>query len=287
MHMDVATQQGRIDAVAWYHEFDFGQGLKSRSAMPEVALHRPIWSFIETQLDSIDFRGKSVLDIGCWDGYWSFYAERRGASQVLATDDGSQNWSDGRGLLLARELYGSRVEIKQDLSVYDLQSLGRKFDIILMLGVYYHLLDPIYALAQVRHCCHAGSVVLIEGNEGLALPPKGAVLDLEQKGSKFLPSYSALQELLQAAYFRVTSRQSLGPPTAGRPRWGWRLRVCAQALLGSPNGVAELLGPMTATGRVFVSCVPVTGRNDGHFYRPPFGLHVYDDRFGEAPSPSA
>ena len=40
---------------------------------------------MEQQLDAVPFHGKSVLDIGCWDGYWSFYAERRGAASVLAT----------------------------------------------------------------------------------------------------------------------------------------------------------------------------------------------------------
>src|ERR1043165_5446482 len=205
--MDLAQQQARIDAITWYHEFDFGHGLKARAGTPDVAIHRPIWQFIEEQLDTVDFRGKSVLDIGCWDGYWSFYAERRGARSVLAIDDCTQNWSDGRGLLLARELYGSQVEINQSLSVYALESLQRKFDIILFLGVYYHLVDPYYALAQVRHCCHADSLVLIEGNEGLGLLPLSAVFDPGRATSKFLPTVTVLRALLRAAYFSVVSHQ--------------------------------------------------------------------------------
>ena len=35
--------------------------------------------------------------MGCWDGYWSFYAEQRGAARVLATDDASQNWAGSAG----------------------------------------------------------------------------------------------------------------------------------------------------------------------------------------------
>ena len=93
-----------------------------------------------------------------------------------------------------------------------------------------------------------------------------------------------MQELLRAAYFRVVRHQSLAPPGLGRLGWGWRLRVCAQALLGSPRGVAELLWPVTTIGRVFVVCAPVTGPNDGHLFKPPFGLHVYDGRFGEVSS---
>ncbi len=281
--MNLAEQQARIDAVAWYHDFDFAHGLKARAKAPAAEIHRPMWRFIETQLDAVDFRGKTVLDLGCWDGYWSFYAERRGARSVLAADDASQNWSDGRGVYLAKELLASNVEINRQLSVYELATLGRKFDIVLFLGVYYHLLDPYYALAQIRHCCHADTLVLIEGNEGLGLPAKGAILDLDNRTSKFLPSLGALRELLRAAYFSVTAEKSMDS-LAGteRPSWGWRLRMGLAALRGSRATVAELVQPLLAIRRVFVACVPMSGPNDAHYYRPPFGLHVYDGRFADA-----
>ncbi len=278
--MDLAQQQARIDAVTWYHEFDFGNGLQARSTIPEAAIHRPIWRFIERQLDAIDFRGKSVLDIGCWDGYWSFYAERRGARSVLAIDDAGQNWSDGRGLHLARELYRSKIEIDRHVSVYDLEAIGRSFDIILFLGVYYHLLDPFLALAQIRRRCHAGSQVLIEGNAALGLPAKSALLDLEARTCKFAPTLDALKELLRAAYFSVASEQSMEADLQ-RPRWGWRLRLCAQALLGARAGVVDMIRPLLALRRVFLCCTPMTGDNAAHFYKPPFGLHVFDGRFDE------
>jgi tRNA (mo5U34)-methyltransferase len=281
MPMDLAQQQARIDALTWYHEFDFGNGLQARSTIPEVAIHRPIWRFIERQLDAIDFRGKSVLDIGCWDGYWSFYAERRGASRVLAIDDASQNWSDGRGLQLAKELYRSNVEIDRHVSVYDLEPLGRSFDIILFLGVYYHLLDPFLALAQIRRRCHAGSQVLIEGNAAVGLPAKSALFDLDARTCKFAPTVEAFKELLRAAYFSVAAEQFMEAAELERPGWGWRLRLCAQALLGSRTGVVEMTRPLLALRRVFLVCTPMTGNNAAHYYKPPFGLHVFDGRFDE------
>src|SRR5262245_45690660 len=91
-HADTAALQKRIDAVAWYHEFEFGSGLRAVPKDPHAHVHRAVWQFIERQLSQVDYRGKSVLDVGCWDGYWSFFAERRGAARVLATDDWSQNW---------------------------------------------------------------------------------------------------------------------------------------------------------------------------------------------------
>src|SRR5262245_41146122 len=107
--MDVVQLQQKINAITWYHDFDFGNGLAARSQLADRWGHRPLWRFLEQQLDRIDFRGKRVLDIGCWDGYWSFYAERRGARSVLATDDQTQNWNGSRGIHLARELLQSSV----------------------------------------------------------------------------------------------------------------------------------------------------------------------------------
>jgi tRNA (mo5U34)-methyltransferase len=303
--MGASPDQARIDATTWYHEFDFGDGLKARSKSPDVGYHRALWRFIEQQLDRVDFRDKTVLDVGCWDGYWSFYAERRGARSVLATDDRTQNWADGNGLLLAKELFGSAVAVNQDLSVYQLASLNRQFDVILFMGVYYHLLDPFYAFSQIRHCCHPGTLLLVEGSEALALRPNEALYNYPDHRCEFLPTFEALEQVLQATYFTVSAhahwslygdprRQRPAAPAGGpqgRLGWRWRLRMCKQALKGSRSGVRELArridpppapGPPTAqllNGRVFLACAPFEGVRDLHLYRPPFGLHRYDQRF--------
>lgn len=117
--MGISQTQAR-DAIKWYHEFEFGNGLKARSTTPDTEHHRHIWKSIERHLETIDFSNKTVLDIGSWDGYWSFYAERRRGTEVLATDDHSQNWAAGEGALLAKKLLGSKVEINQAMSVYEL-----------------------------------------------------------------------------------------------------------------------------------------------------------------------
>jgi tRNA (mo5U34)-methyltransferase len=280
-HTDVSGRQAQIDAVPWYHDFDFGGGLRARSRTPDADGHRRNWAFLEEQLAAVDFRGKTVLDVGCWDGWWSFYAEGRGARSVLASDDVSQNWSAGRGLLLACELLGSRVEVNQHLSVYDLAGLGRRFDVILFLGVYYHLFDPFYALTQIRHCCHAGSRVLIEGAEAFGLPPGGIVFDPGRPAGKFLPTAGALEAMLRAAYFSVTARHVMPFPPGFMRRggWRWRLDACRQALRGSLSGLGECLGRWTVARRVFLTCTPFAGENPAHSYSPPFGLHAYDPRF--------
>lgn len=258
------SPQREIERVQWYHEFDFGGGLKAQSATPDIAAHRRIWDFIERQLEGVDFRGKSVLDIGCWDGKWSFYAEGRGAREVWATDDLTQSWSDGKGLHIARRLLDSQVRIRQDVSVYDLADLGRKFDIILCLGVYYHLLDPFYAFAQLRHVCHESSLVLLEGDLArmFTRPGEARYCIGTPERPAFVPAAETLNAMLEAAYFRVQSQKCLNKPSPWYKRLGHRL-----------------LGRLPLD-RAFTVCQAWQGNNPLHPYKPPFGLAEYDERYG-------
>ena len=93
-----------------------------------------------------DLAGKTVLDIGAWDGYYSFEAERRGASRVVATDHycwSGDGWGTREGFDLAHRLLGSRVEaIDIDVSEIRPETVGT-FDIVLFLGVLYHLPEPL------------------------------------------------------------------------------------------------------------------------------------------------
>lgn len=272
--------QQRIDAVTWYHEFDFPNGLSARSKTPDVANHRRLWAHIRAQLDQIDFRGKTVLDLGCWDGYWSFYAEKRGAKRVLATDDVSQNWGKSAGLLLAKELLGSSIETRLDVSVYDLESLRERFDIILCLGIYYHLFDPLYAFAQVRHCCNRESVAVFEGDVMLSGAPRFFRYDLADLSIPyFLPPMETLDHMLEAVYFDVQSASLMLPanlsPLAFPSRWRLLKHVARFGAM-PPNMAMEKF--FTAGRRVTV-CRPVEQENRLHHYRPPFRLDQYDPRF--------
>jgi len=267
--MAESSLQKRIDEIQWYHEFDFGGGLKAQSFTSDVASHRKLWQFIEQQLEAVDFHDKTVLEIGAWDGYWSFFAERKGAREVLASDDLTQNWSDGRGLPLAKELLKSSICIDQNLSVYRLASLSRRFDVVMCLGVYYHLLDPFYAFAQIRHCCHPGTLVLLEGDVARAGIRADEVRYSfgDTRLSTFTPSAPALQNLLMLAYLRVHSQVWLWP---GRSRI---VKGLAQ------NFRRHKTISTTFVNRAFTVCTPFEGVNAMHTYEPPFELGEYDDRF--------
>src|SRR5690349_17969063 len=127
--------QADIDRLKWFHDFDFPGGLKARSAESEFVVFRRIlqW-FVSEQLRTIDLAGKTVVDVGCWDGFFSFLAEERGARRVLAVDDASQNWGSTECFRLARELKQSRASLMPDVSVYRLSEvIQEQFDAILFL----------------------------------------------------------------------------------------------------------------------------------------------------------
>ncbi|QVL32450.1 DUF1698 domain-containing protein [Telmatocola sphagniphila] len=287
--MGDASLQAKIDSVNWYHEFDFGNGLVARTKTPDEATHRAIWNFIETGLKTIDFQGKSVLDIGCWDGYWSFYAEKHGATNVLATDDRTQNWSNDQGIHIAKELLKSSVRINQDVSVYKLADLKEKFDVILFLGVYYHLFDPFYALTQIRHCCHPDTIVFIDGPVGTEMSPGEVLYDFTNRRVELLPTTEALRQMIQAAYFTELDCSYLEPPVPpppGRLGWRWRLGLVRDALAGARSEIRKktemILPPRTGNRRLLMKCKPFSGKNPIYDYTPPFGLNAYDSRFDKS-----
>ena len=93
-----------------------------------------------------DLSGKSVLDIGCNAGFYSFEMERRGAVRVLGID------TDERYLRQARftaEVTGSNVDFRQ-MAVWQVAQLGEKFDLVIFMGVLYHLRHPLLALDLIH-----------------------------------------------------------------------------------------------------------------------------------------
>jgi tRNA (mo5U34)-methyltransferase len=93
-----------------------------------------------------DLRGRTVLDIGCNGGFYSLEMKRRGADRVLGVDFDDSYLAQAR---FAAEVAGLDIEFRR-LSVYDVAGLGERFDIVLFMGVLYHLRHPLLALDLVR-----------------------------------------------------------------------------------------------------------------------------------------
>jgi len=143
--MTGADLRSRVEAVRWYHTIDLGGGLVTRGVDDS-----PVRLSRVRLPDSL--HGKTVLDIGAWDGFFSFECERRGAARVVAADHFSWHgtgWGTKAGFTLAREALASRVE-DVDIDVMDLspERIG-SFDVVLFLGVLYHVRHPFLALERV------------------------------------------------------------------------------------------------------------------------------------------
>jgi tRNA (mo5U34)-methyltransferase len=140
---ELARLQARVKSRPWYHIMELAPGVVTPGTYdPRRQLER--MGFPQ------DLHGRTVLDIGTYDGFFSFEAERRGARSVLAID---QHPADHCGFALARELLGSHVEYRA-ASVYDLtpESFGL-FDVVIFPGVFYHLRHPLLALDRIHSVC--------------------------------------------------------------------------------------------------------------------------------------
>lgn len=97
-----------------------------------------------------DLSGRTVLDIGCNAGYYSIEMKRRGADRVVGIDFDDTYLAQAR---FAAEVLGADIEFHQ-LSAYDVAQLREKFDLVLFMGVFYHLRHPLLALDLIHeHVC--------------------------------------------------------------------------------------------------------------------------------------
>lgn len=193
----------KVQELEWVHTIDLGNGVQTPGRWG------PAPRFLVDALDSVDFQGKTVLDIGCWDGLWSFEAERRGAAEVIATDlVRHRNHPEQPTFELAHAILGSHVRYEPNVSVYDVARLGRTdFDIVLFFGVYYHLKHPLLALSRLRQVLREGGRLLIEGE--VVPTHENVARFFYQEAYKndvsnwWVPSIRCLREWVECSAFRI------------------------------------------------------------------------------------
>ncbi len=153
-----ATLQSRIAALPWHHSIDLGGGIVTPGGK-SLAICNAEAGLI---FDRINLKGCTVLDVGAWNGVFSFEAKRRGAGRVLATD--SYCWSHpyirGRETFeIARSVLGIDVDAREiDAAELSPDTVG-EFDFVLYLGVFYHRYDAIEALARVARLAKHALIV--------------------------------------------------------------------------------------------------------------------------------
>lgn len=176
--MDPTEIRERAAEIHWWHTIDLGHGITTSGKDPTPK--KLLTLKLPPRLD-----GMSVLDIGARDGAFSFEAERRGAARVRAVEP---LWADAesgarlkRGFELARAALRSKVEdAPTNVHALDREDIGT-FDLVLFLGVLYHLRDPIGALQRVASV--AGDHLILETHADL--------LDARQPAARFYPGTEA------------------------------------------------------------------------------------------------
>ncbi len=148
-------EKGVRELGPWFHDMDLG-GVRTA---PDHFLYdypNSKWKRFAHAMPE-DLSGKTVLDIGCNAGFYSLEMKRRGAARVVGID------SDPRYLKqaeFAAQVRGLEIELRQ-LSVYDVAKLGEKFDLVIFMGVLYHLRHPLLALDLI-HQHVAGDMLLFQ-----------------------------------------------------------------------------------------------------------------------------
>jgi tRNA (mo5U34)-methyltransferase len=156
---NVSDLQSRVAALPWHHSIDLQHGVITPGGK-SLAICNAEADLI---FERVNLAGRTVLDVGAWNGFFSFEAKRRGASRVLATD--SYCWSHphirGRETFdIARSALDVDVEARDiDASDISAETVG-EFDAVLYLGVFYHRYDAIEALAKVARV--AKHVLIVE-----------------------------------------------------------------------------------------------------------------------------
>ena len=163
-----AEIQKKIEALGpWFHNID----LNGISTAPSHFLGNYPAVKWERFADAIpqDMSGRAVLDIGCNAGFYAIEMKRRGAARVLGIDTDEEYLEQAR---FAAQVKALDIEFSR-MSVYDIGALGEKFDMVLFLGVLYHLRHPLLALDLIHE--HVADDILLfqsmqRGSKEVALP---------------------------------------------------------------------------------------------------------------------
>lgn len=148
----------QVEALApWFHNINLGGGIVTApdhflGDYPRFKFER----FANALPESLE--GKSVLDIGCNAGFYSVEMKRRGARRVVGIDSDDRYLAQAR--LACAALGFEDIEFR-NLSVYDVAALGERFDLVIFMGVLYHLRHPLLALDLIREHV-AGDMLLFQ-----------------------------------------------------------------------------------------------------------------------------
>ena len=136
----------------WYHTININ-GTQAKNS--RTSSKYQMWV---SQIIPVDLTGKSILDVGCSDGFYSFLCEQRNANRILGIDyEGfdlqkkmpeSEKKINANNFKLYKKFLDSKVEYR-NLDVNDIDMIKEIFDFVLFFGIYYHLENLISVLQKI------------------------------------------------------------------------------------------------------------------------------------------
>ncbi|GAA3748356.1 TIGR04290 family methyltransferase [Terriglobus aquaticus] len=170
-----------------------------------------------------DMTGKTVLDIGCNGGFYSMEMKRRGADRVLGIDMEDLYLAQAQ---FAAKQEGLDIEYRK-LNVWDVGAIGEKFDLVIFMGVLYHLRHPLLALDLIHE--HVAKDMLL--------------FQSMQRGSREVPAVKDDYDFNDTAHFSEDGYPLMyfieKNYCGDRTNWWVPNRACAEAMLRSSGFAIE------------------------------------------------
>lgn len=212
----------------WFHNLHLPDGTQTAPDHPLGDFPAFKWQQLAPHIPR-DLTGWRVLDIGCNAGFYSFELARRGAD-VLGIDEDTHYLKQARWARRRFDL-GGRVRFKR-MEVYKLEKMRETFDLVLFLGVFYHLRHPLLALDQIATKTRRRLLF-----QSLALPGDAVATDVRGKAyleiddltapewphmafvehdfagdtsNWWIPNRAAIEALLRTAGFKILARPAEG-----------------------------------------------------------------------------
>lgn len=154
-----------LEAVPiWFHTFSLAPGVYTPGFARDHRYRLPA-------LDAERLRGRRVLDVGTFDGFYAFLAEARGARRVVGVDNEQYvEWIRGRfgvelapgvGFRTIHRLLGSRVAYER-MDALEAGRLGEPFDLVLCFGMLHRVSDPVGMLRALADVLDPGGEIIVE-----------------------------------------------------------------------------------------------------------------------------
>ena len=180
------AERVRDSVPLWFHTFALAPGIYTPGIARNHGYRLPV-------VGADRFAGRSVLDVGAFDGFYSFLAEVRGARRVVAVDNEQYvewvharfgvNLPAGAGFRAIAELLASRVEYHR-MDALDVRELDERFDVAMCLGILHRVTDPIALLQALADVLTPGGEIVLE-TYGSQLPGDTPAIEVHQPGDVY------------------------------------------------------------------------------------------------------